>query len=490
VLDGRGCRITVIIDQRTPGPRTPLGSWTGLAVLDDRLPVIRSSGVAHRRRWTSWLHWGNLLQFLAGPGGDGRQLAYSRLDEFDPKTLVAAAPAAPGDAGFVRVQAEAGSPASLAPLFSEELFSEEPLSEEPLPGEPFSAGVLPAGGPVARPAAPPLAGELSPPQREIAERSYDGPALVTGGPGTGKTTVALHRARYLAERLAAAGNGFAATPDLLFATFNKHLAGIARQRLLDLGGPAVADRVDVVTIDALVARVAVPQAGETWRSVVREAVRVETAQAAARGPRYRHVIADEAQDLTAEHLMLLRAMVAPGPDDLFLAGDPGQRIYGDDESPASPEILARIGIDVGRRPAELADSYRPHLEPERRGLRRWPEELAEIASQVTDWLAQGQDQVSIGVALPDLPQVTEVVQYLDQEGIVVSAIGADGPRVPDSVHVGTLHRFKGLEYERMYLAGLTDGAPLTAPLLHMATTRARESLVLSWHGEPNSLLPR
>ena len=76
--------MTAIIDQRESGPRAPLGSWTGLTVLDDRPPVIRLSEAAHRRRWTSWLHWGNLLQFLTGPGGDGGQLAYSRLGEFDP----------------------------------------------------------------------------------------------------------------------------------------------------------------------------------------------------------------------------------------------------------------------------------------------------------------------------------------------------------------------------------------------------------------------
>jgi superfamily I DNA/RNA helicase len=239
----------------------------------------------------------------------------------------------------------------------------------------------------------------------------------------------------------------------------------------------------------------VPQGGEAWRSVLREAVRREAAQAAERGPRYRHVVADEAQDLTAEHLMLLRAMVAPGPDDLFLAGDPGQRIYGDDGSPASLEILARLGIDVGDRATELAASHRLPPEPERRGARSWPDELEGIARQVTDWLAQAGDGgdgtgdgVSVGVALPDLPQVAEVVNYLDRQGIVVSAIGIDGPRVPDSVHVGTLRRFKGLEYERMLLAGLTASAPLTAPLLHMAATRARESLVISWHGPPSELL--
>jgi hypothetical protein len=41
---------------------------------------------------------------------------------------------------------------------------------------------------------------LHPLQQRMAYRSFNGPARVTGGPGTGKTVVALHHAKYLAER--------------------------------------------------------------------------------------------------------------------------------------------------------------------------------------------------------------------------------------------------------------------------------------------------
>ena len=42
---------------------------------------------------------------------------------------------------------------------------------------------------------------LHPLQRKIVERSYNGPARVSGGPGTGKTIVALHRVKHLVDRL-------------------------------------------------------------------------------------------------------------------------------------------------------------------------------------------------------------------------------------------------------------------------------------------------
>src|SRR5204862_4908732 len=41
---------------------------------------------------------------------------------------------------------------------------------------------------------------LHPAQRQLVERSYTGPARVSGSAGTGKTIVALHRAVFLARQ--------------------------------------------------------------------------------------------------------------------------------------------------------------------------------------------------------------------------------------------------------------------------------------------------
>jgi UvrD/REP helicase N-terminal domain len=56
---------------------------------------------------------------------------------------------------------------------------------------------------------------------------------------------------------------------------------------------------------------------------------------------YWHVIVDEAQDLHPAQWRLLRAAVPPGPDDLFIAADPHQRIYDSRVSPASLDIRVR-----------------------------------------------------------------------------------------------------------------------------------------------------
>ena len=89
---------------------------------------------------------------------------------------------------------------------------------------------------------------LHPEQRQIVERSYGGPARVSGSAGTGKTIVALHRAVFLAR----------ANPDarVLLTTFSEMLANALRARLRRLinNEPQLAERLEVHSIDSIGAR--------------------------------------------------------------------------------------------------------------------------------------------------------------------------------------------------------------------------------------------
>ncbi len=79
----------------------------------------------------------------------------------------------------------------------------------------------------------------------------------------------------------------------------------------------------------------------------------EAAEIARRSPApYRHVIVDEGQDLHPAQWRLLRALVAPGPNDMFLLADPYQRIYDSHVS------LAQLGIEVRGRTRRLTVNYR------------------------------------------------------------------------------------------------------------------------------------
>lgn len=75
-----------------------------------------------------------------------------------------------------------------------------------------------------------------------------GPALIKGGPGSGKTVVALYRVRALIEALRAGGNE---QPRILFTAYTNTLVTAARQMLRELLGPVDADRVEIFTADKL-----------------------------------------------------------------------------------------------------------------------------------------------------------------------------------------------------------------------------------------------
>ncbi|MEU2054243.1 UvrD-helicase domain-containing protein [Streptomyces bungoensis] len=85
---------------------------------------------------------------------------------------------------------------------------------------------------------------LHPAQRALAERKTPnkGSVRVTGGPGTGKTVVALHRVKALAERLPPG-------QAILLTTYTTTLAELLRSLLEDLGGTQLTAKVDVRNID-------------------------------------------------------------------------------------------------------------------------------------------------------------------------------------------------------------------------------------------------
>ncbi len=60
---------------------------------------------------------------------------------------------------------------------------------------------------------------LHPSQERLVAKSFNGPARVTGGAGTGKTVVAMHRARHLARTLCASPQD-----KILFTTYTANLA--------------------------------------------------------------------------------------------------------------------------------------------------------------------------------------------------------------------------------------------------------------------------
>ena len=485
---------------------------------------------------------------------------------------------------------------------------------------------------------------LHPQQRALVERRANGPMRVSGGAGTGKTVIAVHRAVELAKRDKAGGQ----EPRILLTTYTRNLADDLRRQVAQLeprlpfteklSEPGVMvsglDRVARMILQQAGARISpiaqevigqprgrvltyprenvwqevltlmgdelpeglrsadfleseyelivLPQRVTTlkqylrvrrpgrgvaldrskraavWKAMERyrdrsadlgvtsfdEQLALAAAwldQEATLGtPRpFRHVLVDEAQDLTPAHLQLLRALVEPGPDDLFLAEDSHQRIYG------KKITLSHYGIQVRGRSRRLTRNYRttrqnldvafgildPGTYEDMEGQaeehhyvspRSGPEplllhatdradELSKAAELLTVWLEQDRDSEdsapeTIAILVRDRYQRDAVVNGLAQHGVEVRAVDREAAGRGRPV-VMTMHRAKGLEFRKVLLfdvsknaiprslrdqqysdADRDDALLRERSLLYVAATRARDQLAISWSGEASPLI--
>ncbi|MBX7432548.1 UvrD-helicase domain-containing protein [Mycobacterium sp. Y57] len=249
-----------------------------------------------------------------------------------------------------------------------------------------------------------------------------------------------------------------------------------------------------------------------------------------------HVLVDEAQDLHAAHWALLRALVSEGANDLFIAEDSHQRIYG------SPVILSRFGIKIVGRSRRLTLNYRTTAQNlhfavsvlagaeytdleqgeettgEYRSARNGPapelipcvdiaEELDVVAAKVKQWLADDAvEPESIAVLTRSQDERDRIVRGLGERGVTARALDKSAP-TPGQPLVLTMHRAKGMEFSRVVLAGADDKhvpSPATLrsvpeeerseamlrerSLLYVASSRARDALVVTWSGKKSELL--
>lgn len=87
---------------------------------------------------------------------------------------------------------------------------------------------------------------LHPMQKKLAVKDFSGPARVLGGAGTGKTVLAMHRAKWLAE------NRTGADQKVLVTTFTKNLAFDIEQNLKSLCSSETLKKIEVINLDAWV----------------------------------------------------------------------------------------------------------------------------------------------------------------------------------------------------------------------------------------------
>lgn len=90
---------------------------------------------------------------------------------------------------------------------------------------------------------------LHPTQRHLVERDWNGPVRVLGGAGTGKTVVAMHRARWLVSQ-----DNWPKPARLLFTTFSSNLAIDIQDNLQKICSAEQMQRIEVVNLDRWVSQ--------------------------------------------------------------------------------------------------------------------------------------------------------------------------------------------------------------------------------------------
>lgn len=453
---------------------------------------------------------------------------------------------------------------------------------------------------------------LHPSQRRLVTAQFAGPARVLGGAGTGKTVVAMHRAKHLVTEVFTAD-----TDRILFTTFTNNLAQDIRENLSKLCTPAALRRIEIVHLDkwvadflrgqgyeyrihywpneplkslweqALAARPSElsPQFfREEWDYVVQPAgcasqddyrnvsragrgVRLSRGQrkaiwpvfeeyrnllearslresvdamrdaanlleAGKGNPAYRSVVVDEAQDMSTVAFRLLRRIIpVEQPNDLFIVGDGHQRIY------RRKVVLRHAGVNIVGRSRKLYINYRTTDE-----IRRYA--VGILRNVDIDDLDGGEDENTRYKSLvhgepptirrcESFMQENEVIrdfveagepsqtclvartnnlleQYeaaLSERGIETCRLSRNKPddRSVPGLRLATMHRIKGLEFDRLVIAGVNDGViPLNVgdlrsddravreeaelrerALLYVATTRARRDVLITSHGRPS-----
>ncbi|GAA3880558.1 UvrD-helicase domain-containing protein [Tessaracoccus defluvii] len=476
---------------------------------------------------------------------------------------------------------------------------------------------------------------LHPQQRTWVRGNWKGPYRISGGAGTGKTVVVLHRARRLAVEDPGAPivvttftTNLAAElsrslerldPDLRFADAlgapGLHVKGIdALARAVvqsagadvseavatvlgvgrtDIGGrtdtdaawrqavlragedldeklrkPAfLAAEYEMVILPHRITQLAdylkVARAGrgvrlsragrkavwavvEAYRGAAREAGTLDFAEAAsiaaahleATGDRpARHVLVDEGQDFKPCHWQLVRALAPEAPNDIFIAEDAHQRIYGQklmlsaygirtqgrsrglklNYRTTAQNLAWAVGVLTGQEvidsdgEAETMAGYlsaRTGPKPEVRSFPTLTAELDFAADLVGSWVGSGDvAPETVAVLVRDRVTRDRVVAGLGERGVEVRALEA-GTVKPGYPVALTMHRAKGTEFARVLLFGLSkDSMPMglkaydyddeelseaqlrERSLLYVAASRARDELVVTYSGTPSSLLP-
>ena len=446
---------------------------------------------------------------------------------------------------------------------------------------------------------------LHPSQREIVDRTFDGPARVSGSAGTGKTVVAIHRAARILKH--------EPQSRLLLSTFTLPLANALENKLRILIGEdtSIVPRTTVLPFKGVASdlftlafghhpkaasdqqvrgalRTAMTETALTgftlrflvseWLNVV-DAWQIEDLHAYDNAPRlgrkrrpgakqrerlwpvferardilaaqgvltwpsifgrvaghfsaraekpFTHAVIDEAQDLGVAELRMMAAIVPPGEDTLFFAGDLAQRIFQEAFS------WKELGIDIRGRALTLKVNYRTSHQIRQAADRLLPKTAQDVDGneqdrrgtvsafegpdpEILNWATQGDEIAGIAdwigrtiadrIAPSEIGLFVRTNEQLSRARAAVKAAGHTQLELSERLEepkgriaIGTMQLSKGLEYKAIAVMACDDSIlPLQERmeavadeveldevyeternLFYVASTRARDRLAVS-----------
>lgn len=259
---------------------------------------------------------------------------------------------------------------------------------------------------------------------------------------------------------------------------------------------------------------------------------------------YTNVIADEFQDFSNPELKFLRALVAEGRNDLFLTGDPMQRIYSGRKinfgaaginvrgvrsrrlkinyrttepiKKVAVSVIKGLSFDDMDGGTESMNGYVSLIHGGEKPIYRVVNNAADEVSQTIEWVNECiNNQINaneICIAAPSMGLMKDLQSYLHINGIAYKVLkGTSKQGASNGISLCTLHSLKGLEFKVVVLTGInernipskaTECYPFTGmdalekkeflsskrSLLYVAITRARQLVYMVGYGKPCGLV--
>ena len=254
---------------------------------------------------------------------------------------------------------------------------------------------------------------------------------------------------------------------------------------------------------------------------------------------FAHIIADEIQDFSNPELRFLRALTPEGPNDLFMVGDPYQRIYNNRQI-----NFSSVGINVrGKRSRRLKVNYRTTEEIKRQAvsvvkgcaydnfdgeaekldgyvsLMHGPqpeynvypspqEEQNAVLKFIKECHEGGISYKDIAIANPRRDGLRDFQSSLHISGIPYKNLENSDNGDVDGIVLSTMHNMKGLEFKVVIITGINHNSFPSKPynwngmdkreqtnhmmnqrsLMYVAITRAMQKVLITGVGEKSELL--